>query len=63
MTISNKRPSFVGNSSRSGPITRVKVTHSGLAQDKISRDDYRGGWPGVLEHLKAFVEEQSSVRQ
>jgi hypothetical protein len=34
----------------------VKVTHSGLALEKVAREDYRGGWPGVLEQLKTFVE-------
>jgi len=36
--------------------TRVKVTHSGLVQDPVSRKDYSGGWPGVVEKLKEFVE-------
>jgi uncharacterized protein YndB with AHSA1/START domain len=36
--------------------THVKVTHSGLAQDPASRKDYSGGWPGVVENLKEFVE-------
>lgn len=36
--------------------TRVKVTHSGLAQEKVARDDYRGGWPGVVQKLKTYVE-------
>lgn len=36
--------------------THVKVTHSGLANEKVARDDYRGGWPGVMDSLKAFVE-------
>lgn len=36
--------------------TRVKVTHSGLAEEKVAREDYRGGWPGVLENLKRFAE-------
>jgi uncharacterized protein YndB with AHSA1/START domain len=36
--------------------TLVKVTHSGLAQEEIARKDYQGGWPGVVEKLKAFVE-------
>lgn len=36
--------------------TRVKVTHSGLAELPIARKDYSGGWPGVLEMLKKFVE-------
>jgi uncharacterized protein YndB with AHSA1/START domain len=39
-----------------GKGTHVKVTHSGLAQEKVAREDYRGGWPGVLEQLKTFVE-------
>ena len=39
-----------------GKTTHVKVTHSGLAQEKVAREDYRGGWPGVLEQLKAFTE-------
>ena len=36
--------------------THVKVTHSGLAQEAAAREDYRGGWPGVVEKLKQFVE-------
>jgi len=36
--------------------TRVKVTHSGLANENAARKDYSGGWPGVLEMLKTFVE-------
>ena len=36
--------------------TRVKVTHSGLAQLPIARKDYSGGWPGVVEKLKQFTE-------
>lgn len=39
-----------------GKGTRVKVTHSGLASEKVAREDYRGGWPGVLEQLKKFLE-------
>ncbi len=38
--------------------TRLKVTHSGLAEQKVAREDYRGGWPGVLENLKKFVEKK-----
>jgi len=37
--------------------TRVKVTHSGLAQENVARKDYSGGWPGVLEMLKKFAEQ------
>jgi uncharacterized protein YndB with AHSA1/START domain len=40
----------------SGAGTHVKVTHSGLAKEKVAREDYRGGWPGVVEKLKEFVE-------
>jgi len=36
--------------------TRVKVTHSGLAEEKVAREDYRGGWPGVVENLKKYTE-------
>lgn len=37
--------------------THVKVTHSGLAQEQVARDDYRGGWPGVVQMLKKFTEQ------
>lgn len=40
----------------SGSGTNVKVTHSGLAQEAVAREDYRGGWPGVVENLKNFIE-------
>lgn len=36
--------------------THVKVTHSGLAQEPVARKDYSGGWTGVVEMLKKFVE-------
>jgi uncharacterized protein YndB with AHSA1/START domain len=36
--------------------TQVKVTHSGLAGEDTARKDYSGGWPGVMESLKTFVE-------
>jgi uncharacterized protein YndB with AHSA1/START domain len=36
--------------------TTVKVTHSGLSNLPASRKDYSGGWPGVVELLKKFVE-------
>jgi len=39
-----------------GKGTRVKVTHSGLAEEPAARKDYSGGWPGVVEYLKNFVE-------
>ncbi|PYX89573.1 MAG: hypothetical protein DMG67_14800 [Acidobacteria bacterium] len=36
--------------------TRVKVTHSGLANERLARKDYRGGWSGVVKMLKSFLE-------
>lgn len=36
--------------------THVKVTHSGLAHLPTARQDYTGGWPGVLDMLKKFAE-------
>jgi uncharacterized protein YndB with AHSA1/START domain len=36
--------------------THVKITHSGLASMPVVRKDYAGGWPGVIEMLKTFVE-------
>ena len=36
--------------------THVKVTHSGLAEETVARKDYSGGWPGVVQLLKTFVE-------
>ena len=37
--------------------TLLKVIHSGLAQEGIARKDYQGGWPGAVEQLKTFVEQ------
>jgi uncharacterized protein YndB with AHSA1/START domain len=37
--------------------TYLKVTHSGLSKLPVARQDYSGGWPGVIENLKRFVEE------
>jgi uncharacterized protein YndB with AHSA1/START domain len=37
--------------------TQLKVTHSGLAAEHAARRDYSGGWPGVIDQLKRFVEE------
>jgi uncharacterized protein YndB with AHSA1/START domain len=39
-----------------GGGTKVKVTHSGLGQEPAARKDYSGGWSGVVELLKKFVE-------
>jgi uncharacterized protein YndB with AHSA1/START domain len=36
--------------------TQVKMTHSGLADLPIARKDYTGGWPGLIEQLKTYVE-------
>ena len=32
------------------------ITHSGLAQLPVARKDYTGGWPGVVEKLKTYIE-------
>jgi uncharacterized protein YndB with AHSA1/START domain len=39
-----------------GAGTRVRVSHSGLTQESAARKDYSGGWPGVMQQLKQFVE-------
>jgi len=39
-----------------GSGTYVRVTHSGLGNLPVARKDYTGGWPGVVEMLKKFVE-------
>lgn len=36
--------------------TRVRVTHSGLAQEAVARKDYSGGWVGVLGLLRSYME-------
>jgi uncharacterized protein YndB with AHSA1/START domain len=36
--------------------TRVRVTHSGLAEDAAARKDYEAGWPGMLVMLQRFTE-------
>jgi uncharacterized protein YndB with AHSA1/START domain len=35
--------------------TLVRVTHSGLSELPVAREDYSGGWPNVLQDLKKFV--------
>ena len=39
-----------------GGGTRLKVTHTGLAEEQVARRDYSGGWPGVIDQLRKFVE-------
>ena len=41
--------------------TLVKMTHSGLAELPKARRDYRGGWPGLVESLKNFVEKSAAL--
>ncbi|HZC22518.1 MAG TPA: SRPBCC domain-containing protein [Candidatus Binatia bacterium] len=41
---------------KKGSGTSVKVTHSGLASLPVAREDYSGGWPGVVGMLKKYVE-------
>lgn len=36
--------------------TRVRVTHSELAQESVARKDYGSGWLGVLQLLKNFLQ-------
>lgn len=40
--------------------THVKVTHSGLGNLPVARKDYSGGWPGVLDQLRRFIERTPS---
>ena len=40
-----------------GSGTHVRVTHSGLSNLPVARKDYSGGWLGVVEQLKTFVEQ------
>jgi uncharacterized protein YndB with AHSA1/START domain len=35
--------------------TKVRVTHSGLRNEPISRKDYGQGWVGVLQLLDNFI--------
>ncbi len=42
--------------SRASGGTRLKVTHSGLAQLPAARKGYSEGWPGLLQRIKEFVE-------
>jgi uncharacterized protein YndB with AHSA1/START domain len=42
-----------------GVGTRLKVTHSGLGEEPASREDYSGGWTGVMQQLKTFVEQHN----
>ena len=36
--------------------TRVRVTHSGLAQEPVARKDYGSGWAGVLRLLDSHFD-------
>lgn len=36
--------------------TLLRVTHSGLTDLPVSRKDYCGGWPGVVQNLKKYLE-------
>ncbi len=39
-----------------GKGTRVRVTHYGFGGNREAFESYRGGWPGVLELLRAHTE-------
>jgi len=43
---------------KSAKGTRLKITHSGLAELPKARKDYARGWPGVVDLLRNFVEKQ-----
>ena len=40
---------------RTAKGTRVRVTHTGLRNEPISRKDYGQGWAGVLQLLQTFL--------
>jgi uncharacterized protein YndB with AHSA1/START domain len=42
--------------------TRLRVTHSGLADESKARADYSQGWPGLLQAVKAHAENQSGSK-
>jgi uncharacterized protein YndB with AHSA1/START domain len=37
--------------------TFVKMTHSGLADETVAREDYSNGWLGIVANLKKFAEQ------
>jgi uncharacterized protein YndB with AHSA1/START domain len=39
-----------------GDGTRLRVTHSGLTEEADARRSYSGGWTGVVESIKKFLE-------
>jgi uncharacterized protein YndB with AHSA1/START domain len=39
-----------------GKETHLKLIHSGLRNLPDARQDYSGGWPGMLEQIKAVAE-------
>ena len=41
--------------------THVKVTHSGLISEPEAFRDYAGGWPGVLQEVKTFAENDTET--
>lgn len=47
---------------RKGSGTHVRVTHSGLSNLPAACKDYTGGWPGVVEQLKKYIERQRKMR-
>jgi|SRR6185437_1708626 len=38
--------------------TFVRVTHSNLGNETVTRADYTSGWPGIMKMLKNFAETQ-----
>lgn len=43
--------------------TRLNVTHRGLAKEQVARRDYSGGWPGLIDQLRKFVESRVGKAQ
>ena len=37
--------------------THIKLTHSGLESEPLFAKDYAGGWPGVLQEIKTWLEQ------
>jgi uncharacterized protein YndB with AHSA1/START domain len=36
--------------------TRVRLTHKGFAGNREAFESYRGGWPAVIDLLRAYLE-------
>jgi hypothetical protein len=43
------------------PNSIIRVTHSGLTHEPISRKDYKGGWVGMLRLLQQFLGDSAPI--